>query len=53
MVSKKGINFLDWPANSPNLNFIENLWEYLSRSVYANGRQYSNIDQLKHAITDS
>jgi hypothetical protein len=53
MVSKKGINFLDWPANSPNLNPIKNFWKYLFCSFYANGRQYSNIEQLKHAITDS
>ena len=52
-LEERGIDFLDWPANSPDLNPIENLWGYLSRSVYANGRQYSNIDQLKHAIIDS
>lgn len=36
----RNVEVLDWPAISPDLNPIENLWGVLSRKVYRNGRQY-------------
>ena len=39
-----------WPAMSPDLNPIEHLWGILTRSVYANGRQYGSKEALKAAI---
>lgn len=44
------INVMEWPAYSPDLNPIENLWGILVRKVYANGKQYQSIDALKAAI---
>lgn len=48
-VTKK-IRVLGWPAKSPDLNIIENLWGTLSRKVYAEGRQYQTVEELKSAI---
>nr|CCA23754.1 protein T04A11.11 putative [Albugo laibachii Nc14] len=36
-----------WPAKIPDLNPIENVWGVLTRSVYANGRQFSTRTELK------
>lgn len=44
------MNVLDWPALSPDLNIIENAWGWLSRNVYAGGRQYDSIEELIQAI---
>ncbi|POM79033.1 Transposase [Phytophthora palmivora] len=39
-----------WPAKSPDLNPIENLWRILARAVYANGKQYETKTELVNAI---
>jgi hypothetical protein len=41
---------MDWSALSPGLNPIENLWGILVRAVYADGKQYYTINDLKQAI---
>lgn len=48
-----GIKVLEWPARSPDLNIMENIWGLLSRRVYQNSRQFSNIIDLKNAIKDA
>ncbi|KAJ0399837.1 hypothetical protein P43SY_008143 [Pythium insidiosum] len=48
--SDMGLSVMDWPARSPDLNPIENLWSHLARRVYADGRQYDSIAELKDAI---
>ena len=41
------INVMHWPAKSPVLNPIENLWGMLVRKVYANGRQFDNKKRVQ------
>lgn len=47
---RKNIKQLDWPACSPDLNPIENLWGILTRRIYGNNKQYDTVDELKTAI---
>lgn len=48
-----GIQCLSWPSCSPDLNPIENLWGIMARKIYTNGKQYSNVADLKRAITET
>jgi transposase len=49
-ISSQNITITEWPALSPDLNPIENLWGIMSQRVYACGRQYNSIVELKKAI---
>lgn len=44
------VNQLQWPANSPDLNCIENLWSWLDGQLAK--RKIASLDELKGAITD-
>lgn len=44
------IKLMSWPAFSPDLNPIENLWAILSRAVYSEGQVYNNINELELSI---
>lgn len=44
------VSVLDWPAKSPDLNIIENLWGVLARRVFKDGRQYSSKKELQDGI---
>lgn len=50
--SDKDIPLLDWPACSPDLNPIENLWGLLASKVYENGRQFATTNELKQCIRE-
>ena len=39
-----------WPAISPDLNPIENLWGIMTNFVYEGGKQYDTTEQLQKAI---
>ena len=39
-----GVNVLPWPGQSPDLNPIENLWQFLKHKVQ--GRRFHNCDEL-------
>lgn len=47
------VTVMEWPALSPDLNPMENLWGRLARDVYANGRQFATVRELKLQIERS
>lgn len=51
--TSKDIPLLPWPACSPDLNPIENLWGIVSRDVYRNGRQFKTVQELKMQVLQS
>ncbi|XGW27423.1 hypothetical protein V3C99_007766 [Haemonchus contortus] len=50
-LQSNNIPLLSWPACSPDINPIENIWDVLVRKIYANGRVYDNVKSLRRAIT--
>jgi hypothetical protein len=50
---RNSINVLDWPACSPDLNPIENIWGQLVRIIYAENKQYRTVVELRKAIFDA
>lgn len=44
------IENLEWPSVSPDLNIMENVWGWLTRKLYADGRQFDNKETLKAAL---
>ena len=47
------VEVLGWPARSPELNPIENMWGMLVQNMYRNKKQFEIIKDLKNAIVDS
>ncbi len=45
------IDVLEWPAYSPDLNPIENLWDMLARRIYRNNLQFDTVLDLQEAFT--
>ncbi len=43
-----GVGVLDWPANSPDLNLIENLWSFVKRKMRS--KRPKNADELKATV---
>ncbi len=50
---ERNIDVMDWPSLSPDLNPIENYWAVLKSILYANGKQYSNNNELWAAVLAS
>ena len=48
-----GKAYMDWPANSCDLNPIENLWSLLKREIYIDGRQFNSKQDLWKAVKDA
>ncbi|HND86602.1 MAG TPA: transposase [Pseudobdellovibrionaceae bacterium] len=49
-LEQRHIRVLQWPAKSPDLNIIENVWAVMSSIVYKDGKQYDNVRDLKVGI---
>ncbi|ETV69561.1 hypothetical protein H257_14797 [Aphanomyces astaci] len=49
-LTEQNVPLLSWPALSPDLNPIENVWRCLARKVYANGRQFGSVQELQSEI---
>lgn len=47
-----GITTLTWPAKSPNINIIGNVWGAMTLRVYSGHQVYDTIDDLKAVIKD-
>lgn len=51
-LENSGFQCVDWPARSPDLNPIENIWGILSSRVYGNGKVYKTLNELKKAVVE-
>ncbi len=49
--SDHGVTVLDWPANSPDLNPIENLWGIVKRKM--RDTRPNNADELKATVKET
>ncbi len=50
-LNEHGVGVLDWPANSPDLNPIDNLWGIVKRKM--RNKRPKNADELKATVKET
>ena len=48
---KNKIKSISWPAQSPDINIIKNIWLWLKHALQINLDVITSVDELKAAIT--
>ncbi|GFU41134.1 transposable element Tcb2 transposase [Trichonephila clavipes] len=51
-LESEDIKRIPWPANSPDLNPIENLWDYLGRAIARRHPPPRDVNGLKTALLE-
>ncbi|KAI4872910.1 hypothetical protein NFI96_005291 [Prochilodus magdalenae] len=49
----EGIEAMDWPARSPDLNPIEHIWDIMSRSIHQRHVAPQTVQELADALVQS
>jgi transposase len=49
---RNGIKSMPWPAQSPDLNPIEHLWDELERRVRKHSSKWTNIQDMKNSLLE-
>ena len=49
-IHRNGITIMNWPAQSPDINIIENIWLYIKRKLQGRVGRIENKDDLFHEI---
>ena len=50
IVHRNGITTMSWPAQSPDINIIENIWLYIKRKLQGRVGRIENKDDLFREI---
>ena len=49
----EGIEHMEWPAVSPDMNPIENMWSEVTCTMDASAKQLTNLAELRQAVIDA
>jgi len=53
LMETEGVKHMEWPAVSPNMNPIEDMWSEVTRTVDASANQPTNLAELRQAVIDA